>query len=125
MAAMNSQMRTKDDQISDFTAQVATLSKFIKTLTTTITCLPVMQVGGRGGHEKGERRRKEKGYTATRNLGGYSWTHGYDPVGENHCSKTGTRTRKCHKKEATGNNKMEGSIRQPKEHQYNKEQIKK
>ena len=41
-AAMKSQMRMKDDQISALTTQVATLTRSIETLTKTITCMPAM-----------------------------------------------------------------------------------
>ena len=121
-AAMKSQMRTKDDQISALTTQVATLTRSIETLTKTITCMPAMQAGGEKDNKRGGGRREEKGYTAARNIGGYCWSHGWDPVGEKHTSSTCTRKRDGHKVEATGSNKMGGSTWQPKKHQYNKMQ---
>ena len=122
-AAMKSQMRTKDDQILALTTQVATLTRSIETLTQTITCLPAMQaVGGRDNKRVGGRK-EEKGYTATRNLGGYCWSHGWDPVGPKHCSRNCTRMKDGHKKEATGDNKMGGSTWQPKDSHYNKLQL--
>ena len=120
-AAMKSQMRTKDDQISALTTQVATLTKSIETLTRTITCMPAMQAVQAGGEMEKKRGgdRREKGYTASRNIGGYCWSHGWDPVGEKHNSSTCTRKRDGHKAEATGSNKLGGSTWQPKKHQYN------
>jgi hypothetical protein len=118
---MKSQMRTKDDQISALTAQVATLTRSIETLTKTITCLPAMQQGGERDNRRGGGRMEEKG---TRNLRGYCWSHGWDPVGHKHSSKNCHRTRDGHKKEATGENKMGGSTWQPKDSKHNKLQLK-
>ena len=123
--AMKSQMRTKDDQISALTAQVATLTKSIETLTMTITCLSAMQAAGGRDNRRGGGKREEKGYTATRNLGRYCWSHGWDPVGPKHSSNSCTRMKDGHKKEATGDNKMGGSTWQPKDSHYNKLHIKK
>ena len=47
-------------------------------------------------------------------MGGYCHTHGFDPVGIHHDSKTCTRKRCNHKDEATLQNTMGGSLRQPK-----------
>ena len=85
----------------------------------------MMQATGGGGDGKGGGKREEKGYTATRNLGGYCWSHGFDPVGAKHGSNNCTRMKYGHKKEATGNNKMGGLTWQPKDSHYNKLQIKK
>ena len=79
-------------------------------------------VGGRD-NKKGGGRREEKGYTTARNLGGYCWLHGWDPVGPKYCSRNCTRMRDGHKKEATGDNKMGGSTWQPKDSHYNKLQL--
>jgi hypothetical protein len=82
-----------------------------------------MQAGGERDNKRGGGRREEKGYTSARNLGGYCWLHGWDPVGAKHSSRSCTRTRDGHKKEATGDNKMGGSTWQPKDSHYNKLQL--
>ena len=81
-----------------------------------------MQAGGEKDNKRGGGRREEKGYTSARNIGGYYWSHGWDPVGDKHTSRNCTRMRDGHKVEATGDNKMGGSTWQPKQHQYNKVQ---
>ena len=122
-AEMKREMKTKDDQIAALTAQVATLTRSIETLTRTITCMPAMQAAQDGGKmEKKRGDRRARGHTATRNISGYCWSHGWDPVGENHTSSSCRRKKEGHKAEATGSNKMGGSTWQPKKHQYNKQQ---
>jgi len=123
-AEMKREMRTKDDQIAALTAQVATLTKSIETLTRTITCMPAMQAVQDGGEKEKKRGgdRRAKGYTAARNIGGYCWSHGWDPVGENHTSGSCRWKKEGHKAGATGSNKMGRSTWQPKQSQYNKQQ---
>jgi len=117
-------MKTKDDQIAALTAQVATLTKSIETLTWAITCMPAMQAVQDGGEMEKKRGgdRRARGYTAARNIGGYCWSHGWDPVGENHTSSSCRWKKEGHKAGATGSNKMGGSTWQPKKNQYNKQQ---
>jgi len=105
-AATKSQMRTKDNQVSALTTQVATLTRSIETLMKTITCMPAMQAGGEKDNKRREGRREKKGYTSSRNIRGYCWSHGWDPVGDKHNSRYCTRMRDGHKVEATGDNKM-------------------
>ena len=122
-AEMKREMKTKDDQIAAFTAQVATLTRSIETLTRTITCMPAMQGAQDGGKiEKKGGDRRTRGYIAARTIGGYCWTHGWDPIGERHTSSSCRRKKEGHKAEATGSNKMGGSTWQQKKQQYNKQQ---
>ena len=49
VAAMNAQLKKKDEQILALMAKVATLTRSIDMLTTTIKCLPAMHSGDGGG----------------------------------------------------------------------------
>ena len=120
-AAMKREMTIKDEQIVALTTQVATLTKSIETLTQTITCMPVVQTA-RDGRER-EKRGGDRATGKTRNIGGYCWTHGWDPVGKGHTSKNCKYRKEGHKEEATGNKTMGGSTSKPERRQYNKQQI--
>ena len=72
VAAMKSQMRTKDDQISALTNKVVTLTRSIETLTRTITCMPAMQAGG----EKTTKEEEVKGTFKLGQLNRIRRTHG-------------------------------------------------
>ena len=117
-AEMKRMMTIKDEQIVALTTQVATLTKSIETLTRTITCMPVAQ-NARDGRER-EKRGGDR--AKTRNIGGYCWSHGWDPVGVGHTSKTCHYRKEGHKVEATGTNMMGGSTAKPRRNQYNKQQ---
>ena len=119
-ATMKKQMNKKDEQIAALTAQVATLTTSIETLTKTITCLPAIQQGG----ERKERKERHTRKPPERNIGGYCWTHGWDPKGINHSSKDCRWTKEGHKREATGDNKMGGCTLQPKDEEYTYKQLK-
>ena len=123
-AAMKKEMKIKDEQITALTTQVATLTKSIETLTRTITCMPVVQAAqdGREREKKGGDKRTRNTYIPAQNIGGYCWSHGWDPVGEGHTSRNCKRKMEGHKAEATGSNKMGGLTWQPEKHQYNKQQ---
>ena len=116
-AEMKRMMAIKDEQIVALTTQVATLTKSIETLTRTITCMPV--ANARDGRER-EKRGGDK--AKTRNIGGYCWSHGWDPIGVGHTSKTCHYKKDGHKTEATGTNTMGGSTAKPRRNQYNKQQ---
>ena len=122
-AAMKKEMKIKDEQITALTTQVATLTKSIETLTRTITCMAVIHAAQDGGklEKKGGNRRPRK-QIAARNIGGYCWSHGWDPVGEGHTSRNCKYRMEGHKAEETGNKKMGGSTWRPERKQYNKQQ---
>jgi len=55
-------------------------------------------------------------------MGGWCWTHGWDPIGHGHCSKTCKKPAAGHKKNATVENKMSGSEKQDGSDNYHTEQ---
>ena len=118
---LQDQLKAKGEQIAALTAQVSDLNKSIQTLTTTIACLPVGKAGGnegggRGGGGRGKPEQKRGG----RNIGGYCWSCGFDPLGLNHSSAEGScfKPKAGHKVEATAANTMGGSQKQASKAQY-------
>ena len=115
-ASLQRQLTTKDEQITALTAQVATLTATITQLTKAMQCFPVeAQSADQKGNTTTKRKRDGwQGGPGKRNMGGYCHSHGFDPIGFNHDSKTCKFPRKNHKKEATVDNTMGGNLEQPK-----------
>ena len=106
---LQDQLKAKDEQIAALIAQVIGLNNSIHMLTQTITCLPVGKAGdggvsGRGGRGKPERK------LGGRNIGGYCWSCGYDPMDQNHSSAVGScfKPKSGHKVKATTATQMGG-----------------
>ena len=130
---LQDQLKSKDLQIAALTAQVSRMNNSIQTLTTTIASLPVGNAGGnegggrggggrggsgRGGGDRGKGKPERK--TGGRNIGGYCWSCGFDPMGMNHSSAAGScfKPEPGHKVEVTAANTMGGSQQQASKMQY-------
>ena len=130
---LQDQLKAKDLQIAALTAQVSGMNSSIQTLTTTTACLPVGNArgnkgggrggGGRGGSGKGGGGRckgKPERKPGGRNIGGYCWSCGFDPMGMNHSSAAGScfKPKPGHKVKVTAANTMGGLQQQASKMQY-------
>jgi len=130
-ATLTKELKKKDDQIERLTTQMTELTKAIASLKQNNNSR------GRGASRDNNNRgrsasrsnspvkRKPRGAKGQkkeyykqpkhRNIGAYCWSHGYDLVGAEHCSKTCTHPKEGHRTSATiGNTKGRDEIKPPK-----------
>jgi len=124
------QISAKDNQISDLIKQVAELTRAVTNMATNNN----NNNRGRSNSRDEEKTRnrspdprnknnnnRNKITDLRRNMHCYCWSHGHDPVGVNHNSRTCNRTKKGHKKEATMEDRMGRSTYQAKKEDYHVE----
>lgn len=117
----------KDDQIQKLTTQMAELQKAIKELTSNqatkqagSTKEPIAEKTKRTRItlKKGQGAKWANAKRGPRCIGGYCWSHGFDPPGSWHNSKTCMHIDEGHQNGATATNRMGGSMFQAEKELY-------
>jgi hypothetical protein len=100
----------KNDQMA---AQLKTLTNAMAKLTVALANKKKQKPNNSGGGSNGTKKPWKKLHC----MGGYCWSHGYHPKGDNHTSGTCTYKKEGHRDNATATNIMGGRAYWPPEHQ--------
>ena len=113
LANIRDTVRTKNSQIEAMAAQLKLLSDTVALLAKNVKPSDENRDPNSRGRSRGARGGQSQQMTKPRNMGAYCWTHGFNPVGVTHDSKTCEFKKEGHRNDATYSNRYEGNTYWP------------